>query len=303
MGIHEREYARRGGGPGPFSGMQWSVNAWLIAINVGIFFLMAMSPQIAGALMDYGHFSTARAAFYFNQSGQVVFGLEVWRYLSFQFLHANFMHIFFNMFGLWVFAPLVESRLGGRRYLAFYLACGVFGAIMYLVLNMLGALNLGLPGVLINDPRTPLVGASAGVFGVIMAAAYYQPHAVLNLIFPPISLRMHTFAWIYFGIALFNLLISGRNAGGDAAHVGGAIAGFFLVRHPHLLHDFFDVFSNSNKSKARRARSAPRGRRARGPDPREVDRILSKVANQGLQSLSDSEKRTLRNATENKRSP
>lgn len=300
MGIHDREYARRRGGRGALGGPGWSVNNWLIGINTGVFLLMALAPGIGGVIGDYGHFSTARAAFYFTNAGQVVFGLEVWRYITFQFIHANFLHIFFNMFGLWVFGPLVEARLGGRRYLAFYLACGVFGAITYLILNVLGAMQVSLPGVLINDPHTPLVGASAGVFGVIMAAAHFQPNTVLQLIFPPVSLRMRTFAWIYFGIALFNLLIAGHNAGGDAAHVGGAIAGFFLVRRPHLLHDFFDVFSNSNKKKASRGRAG--GRRRSGPDPREIDRILSKVATQGLQSLSESEKRALKNATESQRS-
>ena len=101
-------------------------------------------------------------------------GLEFWRFVTFQFLHANWLHLFFNMLALWIFGPLVEAHMGFKRYAAFYLMCGIAGALMYLALN-LAAILIGpaanIPGLLSNDPRVSLVGASAGVFGVLMAAA------------------------------------------------------------------------------------------------------------------------------------
>ena len=239
----------------------------------------AMDP-----LHAYGHFSTALA----------FFRVEVWRFVTFQFLHANIAHLFFNMFGLFIFGGLVEQQLGRKRYAAFYLVCGVFGGISYLILNVLGAgLGLRLPGVLIGDIHTPLVGASAGVFGVIMACARIAPNAVVQLIFPPIPLRMKWLAYGYVGLAVFNLLRAGQNAGGDAAHVGGAIAGWFFIRNSHLLRDFFDIFGDSRKG--------PRRPRAAGPSQRDIDRILRKVGDKGMDSLSEKEKRMLARASEAER--
>jgi membrane associated rhomboid family serine protease len=227
-------------------------------------------------LEAWGHMST-----YF-----VIRELQVWRVITFQFLHAGFTHILFNMFGLWVFGGMVEQYLGSRRYLAFYLTCGIAGALSYLLLNAAGAAGLRFFGALMDDERTPMVGASAGVFGVIVAAAYIAPSAMVQLIFPPIPMRLKVLAYAYVGLAAFNLLRGGHNAGGDAAHIGGAIAGFFLIRNAHLLWDFFDVFRDSRR----------RGVRARGPDGGDVDRILAKVRTQGLASLSEAEKRVLRRA-------
>lgn len=239
------------------------------------------------ALTALGHFSTARA----------FIGLEVWRFITFQFLHGGLMHLVFNMFGLWIFGGMVEQYLGSKRYLAFYLVCGIFGAITYLILNFLGVVvGLRVPGVLLNDLTTPLVGASAGVFGVIVACAFIAPDAIVQLIFPPIPLKLKVMAYAYVGIAAYNLLTGGANAGGDAAHIGGAIAGFFFIRNAHLLRDFFDVFGDS-----RRPRQAATARRSADNDQREIDRILTKVSTDGLHSLTDREKQTLRRATESRR--
>ncbi len=246
--------------------------------------------QIMAPLTAYGHFST-------HQGFQ---RLEVWRLVTFQFLHANFMHIFFNMLGLWIFGGIVEQFLGSKRYLAFYLMCGICGGLLFLLLNLLGAANIPLPGALKVGLSTPLVGASAGVFGVIIACAYIAPNTVVRLLFPPIPLKMKTFAYGYLVIVAANLLVlKGANQGGDAAHVGGALGGYFFIRRPHLLRDFFDVFGNSNKKGAQRS-THPKRKNARKSD-QEIDRILDKVNTQGLHSLSESEKKALRRATEDRR--
>lgn len=249
--------------------------------------------QIMAPLTAVGHFSTTKG----------FLRLEVWRLVTFQFLHANFMHIFFNMLGLWIFGGIVEQYLGSRRYLAFYLMCGICGGLLYLLLNLIGQTGIPLPGSLRVGISTPLVGASAGVFGVIVACAYIAPNTVVRLLFPPIPLKMRTFAYGYVLIAAANLLIiKGSNQGGDAAHVGGALGGFFFIRRPHLLRDFFDVFGNSNKPRdgARGAAPTRRSRRGQAKDA-EVDRILDKVNSEGLHSLTDAEKKTLRKASEDRR--
>lgn len=311
MGIHDRDYIRtkrRAYDDGRASPMGWTFTTWLIVVNVAVFFLDILVFHLT--MRRFGNFNTAAAFFYQAPNGQTVFGLEFWRFVTFQFLHADMLHLAFNMIALWIFGPLVESRMGFRRYAAFYLVCGIFGALAYLVLNLLGTMStLRVPGLLFNDPGTPLIGASAGVFGVLMAAAYYRPDDRIVLLFPPIPLKIRTFAYIYVGIAAAGLLFGSQNAGGEAAHLGGAIAGYFFVRNSHLLHDFFDVFGRTppppDSPKARRR--AERGDRLRGkargsaPSDAEIDRILAKVATQGLQSLTDAEKKALERASQSKR--
>jgi len=256
--------------------------------QVGIAIYRIMDP-----LEAIGHFSTAK-----------FFRLEVWRLITFQFLHAGFWHIALNMFGLFIFGGMVEQFLGGKRYLAFYLMCGIAGGLTYLLLNLLGGIaGLQLPGVLFNDIRTPLVGASAGVFGIIMAAAFIAPNTMIMLIFPPIPMPLKFFAYGYVGLAVLNLFMGGHNAGGDAAHVGGALAGAFFIRRSHLLRDFFDVFGDSRKSPRARRRGSGPGRGSDRPSQGDIDRILEKVSQRGLGSLSASERETLRRASESQRLP
>jgi membrane associated rhomboid family serine protease len=250
--------------------------------------------QVMPPLQAFGHFSTAKAFVDFTAGG-TIFGLEVWRFVTFQFLHANLMHVVMNMFGMWVFGGMVEQQLGRRRYLAFYLACGVAGAITYLILNFVGSQFTWsakwLPVLLRGDPHTALIGASAGVFGVIIACAKIAPNEMVQLMFPPVPLKLKYLAYGYFAIAAGNLLWGGSNAGGDAAHVGGAIAGFFLIRNSHVLHEFLDVFGPGRSP-------------AKGNDPSEraeVDRILDKVANKGLASLNARERKTLQRASDRER--
>jgi len=248
----------------------------------------AMDPITA-----FGHFSTARAFVWFPPLGGPSLGLEVWRLVSFQFLHAGIGHLFFNMLGLFFFGRPVEEYLGTKRYASFYFACGVCGGLAYLLLNFVGMFGLPLPGALNVYPTTPLVGASAGVFGVILASAYIMPNAVVQLLLPPIPIKMTWFAYGYVAIAAFNLFIGrGPNQGGDAAHVGGAIAGFFFIRRPHVLREFLDVFGKSSKTQRK-----PPPRRSGRSEDREIDRILEKVHRDGINSLSDKERKKLQRAS------
>lgn len=254
-------------------------------VLVGFQRFMRMPPLRAA-----GHFSTGKG---FSE-------LQVWRLVLFQFLHADVNHLLFNMMGLFFFGPLIERFLGGgRRYLAFYLMCGICGALLYLLLNLLGGgFGLQLPALLVNDMYTPLIGASAGCFGVLIAAAYVAGQETMY-VFGVIPMRVRTGAYLMVGLALLNLFWGGKNAGGDAAHVGGAIAGFFFIRRPHLLREFFDFFgpgrSKLGKVAPRRvnpARTAANPRPTTG-DQRKLDEILDKVQRQGLHSLTEAERRFL----------
>ncbi len=214
------------------------VTACLIVLNVAVYLLdqllsspgwvyRAVAPDglrlTLSPLHFWGHFSV----------GFTVMEFQLWRLITFQFLHANLAHLLFNMLSLYIFGPMVERHLGSARFVRFYLICGVGGAVAYFALFM--------KDVLIGSQWVPLVGASAGIFGVLVAAAQVAPHAVVMMLFPPIPMRLRTLAWVFIGIAIYTILTGGRNAGGEAAHLGGAIIGFLLMQGERLMEDRFPV--------------------------------------------------------------
>src|SRR5438128_2409617 len=110
----ETDWAPPPGGPPWWRMRFWSITTWLLVLNVAVFLLQAASHEIE----PWGHFSVTTGLYH----------LQLWRFITFQFLHAGPGHLIFNMLALYFFGPLVESYSGRRRYLAFYLLCGVAGA-------------------------------------------------------------------------------------------------------------------------------------------------------------------------------
>jgi len=254
---------------------------------IGVAYYAPMPP-----LWRWMHFSTSLG----------FLGMEFWRFIGFQFIHASMGHLLFNMLGLYFFGEMVERKLGSKRYLAFYLLCGICGALMYLLLNLGGIVvsllsndSVHVPGLLFNSPNTPLLGASAGVFGVLMAGAYLAPREVVLLFFV-IPMRLQTLAYALVAIALFTVITGGGNAGGEAGHLGGAIAGFYFIRRSHHLHNFFDILGRVDPT-SHHYRESRRAKRASLVDGAEVDRILAKVHQHGLASLTEREKRLLKDAS------
>ena len=236
MGIYDRDYYRNPPHRSAFGRTvnPWSVNTWLIVLNVAVFILNNLIVQNVfdsdGDLL--GHFHPIETYGWFSVT-TALGHLQLWRLVTFQFLHAGFDHILFNMIALFFFGPLIESYLGSRRYLAFYLLCGVAGPVMYVVLWQVGLLSGG--------PSTPLVGASAGIFGVLIAGATVAPNSEV-LIWGVLPMKLRTFAWVLLAIAAYTVFQHGatgsNNAGGQAAHLGGAAAGYALVRYPQVLNIF-----------------------------------------------------------------
>ena len=172
---------------------------------------------------------------------------EIWRLITYQFVHANFGHILFNMWALYFFGPAVEQAMGPRRYLLFYLVCGIAGALFS---SLLAGLNLysslpdspqatlicnqlaefaGYTGQVHCWEMIPLIGASASIYGVMVACAFMYPDVQISLLFPPITLRLRTFAICVIGIATATILFNLTNAGGEAGHLGGIIMGALIM--------------------------------------------------------------------------
>ena len=255
MGIYDRDYYRRPsrGGFGSFNA--WSVTTWLILINVAVFVLEGVLRR-TGSIADgagwtlgdhpadfmpplerWGYFSTATA----------VLGLQAWRFITFQFLHASPMHLVGNMLGLYFFGPIVEGLFGGRRYLAFYLLCGLAGAVSYM--------GLAAAHVLDTDPTTPLIGASAGVFGLLVAAAMIAPDVQVFYYVVPVTVR--TLAVLGMLVAAYAVFAGGGgNTGGEAAHLGGGVLGFFFIKNQHWLSPFAPARRSTGVAASRRRRRA-----------------------------------------------
>jgi len=244
MGIYDRDYYRAQparGGFGHF--VAWSVTTWLIAINVLVFFgdaalkrvdrtpesmslddndspasIAAARAEDAKPLTRWGSFSRNSAI----NHGQI------WRFITFQFLHADPWHLLVNMLGLFFFGPIVEAHFGSRRYLAFYLICGLAGAACFAIMVFMHVLNI--------HPDTQLVGASAGIFGLLVASAIIAPDVQVFYYLMPITIRMIAIFGML--LAAYTVLNTGNNAGGEAAHLGGGVLGFILMKNQHWLNAF-----------------------------------------------------------------
>ncbi|MFM7050700.1 MAG: rhomboid family intramembrane serine protease, partial [Planctomycetota bacterium] len=248
--------------------------------------------QVVSPIRKWLQFTTARALIGYTPSGTLEGG-EVWRFVGYGFLHVGLLHLVFNMVGLLVFGPWVERRLGRRRYLAFFMFCVVIGALFFLLLNGLGLAwmrvaeaNFIVPGLLFNDPHTPLIGASAGVYGTILAAAWLRPDEEIMALFV-LPVRLRYFAIVLIIVSVWTLIQNGQNAGGEAAHLGGGLAGWLIIRHPRLLEDFFDFlrFLDPRFNRLRGRRAAPNTPFRRSVTDEDIDRILVKVREHGLASL------------------
>lgn len=272
----------------------------LFARNV--FDISATPPEKVGEIV-YEWMPPLKRWLYFS-TDTAVRRVEVWRLIGFQFLHVGLLHLLFNMVALYFFGPIVERHLGRKRYLAFYLLCGICGALLYLLLNLTGYVvtlytnqPIAIPGLLFNSWATPLMGASAGVFGVLIAGAYLVPNATV-LFFFVLPMRLATFAYALLALSVINLIMGNPNAGGEAGHLGGALAGFYLIRRPHRLHGFFDFLGWADPTSHHYRRRGDRGSRPATAGREQIDRILAKISSSGLHSLTEKEKRILREASE-----
>ena len=143
---------------------------------------------------------------------------EVWQLLTYGFLHGDWTHLFFNMFALYMFGGDVERLLGPRRVLQYYLVCVVGAAVAQLVV-MSG----------ISTPPLPTVGASGGVFGLLLAFGMAFPRRRIMLIFPPIPMPAWLFVTLY-GLLELYLGVTGSQVGvAHFAHLGGMAAGYAML--------------------------------------------------------------------------
>ncbi len=187
------------------------VTSALIGANILGFLLQAAFPNL---LLSFALWPFASSAF--DAGGP---GFAPWQVVTYSFLHGGLFHLAFNMFALYMFGSPVEQVFGARRYLTYYGVCVVSAAIAQLIVSSL------------SGDVYPTVGASGGVFGLLLAFAILFPHQRVMLIFPPIPMPSRVFVTIYAAIELY-LGVTGTAEGvAHFAHLGGMVGGFLLLRH------------------------------------------------------------------------
>ncbi len=142
-----------------------------------------------------------------------------WQVVSYAFLHGSLSHIFFNMMGLWMFGSELERIWGGKRYAEFLLASVLTAAATQLLMSFVGGW------------MAPTVGASGGLFGLLLAFGMMFPNRTIMPLFPPIPMKAKTFVAVYGGIELF-LGVTGTTSGvAHFAHLGGMLGGWLMLRY------------------------------------------------------------------------
>ncbi len=276
---------------------------WLLILNLGIYVLdlLLKGNGADGPLRTFGAF-TVRSAI---SEGRV------WEFFTFQFLHGSVGHILMNSIGLFVFGPWMERWWGRGKFLCFYLLCGAGGGLFYALLISIGILpsevviGTDAAGRAFTVPATvvPLVGASAGIYGILVGVAVTAPSMVVTLLFPPVSLTMRQLALAAMAISVAVILFSiGDNEGGEAGHLGGALAGFLMMRGwIRWKSSDSPALTGSRPGRPRAdiaAKIRPRTSLDLGGES-EIDAILDKISKDGFQSITPEERDVLRRAAEN----
>ena len=188
------------------------VTTALIAANIAIFLLQSAAP---GLIVPFALWPLGAS----SVDPSVAFA--PWQLVTYAFLHGGLTHLLFNMFALYMFGSAIEQVFGSRRYLTYYLVSVVSAAATQLLFAALAG------GVY------PTVGASGGVFGLLLAYGMYFPNTRIMLLIPPIPMRARTFVIVYAVLELFLGVTGSQSSVAHFAHLGGMIGGFALLRYWH----------------------------------------------------------------------
>ena len=289
--LEDREYMRQPAYQEP----RISFTVVLLIVNTLAFLAQLLASQmfLRGAQIEEQYFALSLEGL---RSGYV------WQLLTFQFMHAGWLHLIFNGVAIFFFGRSVETILGRGRFLAVYFSSGILGGVV----QMLFAL-------MFQSFDAPVVGASAGAYGLVAAFAviHWTEQFTLLFYFIPVTLRGKTLLWGTLALAGIGLAVP--NSGiANAAHLGGILTGFFYVRQivqgrwprwefpvrrrePRKL-----AAAGKSKNKSRSSAAGGGGEDFSTDEflENEVDPILEKISAQGMQSLTARERQILETARE-----
>ena len=255
---------------------------------------------------------------------------RVWQLVSYMFLHGSLTHLFFNMFSLWMFGGLIERTLGAKRFLTYWMVCGIGAGIcqefwqtgQYFMegLNNYPMVNTGTAIIPMGDYLNlwTTIGASGACYGVLLAFGMLFPDNRI-FIFPlPVPIKAKWFVMFYVAVEAFSAITSPGDGVAHTAHLGGMLCGFLLIRYWRRHPGNFDAtvgqgFFNGMKQrfdKMKREHQAQMkveqpqhenkdweyNARKRANQER-IDEILDKIRRSGYDSLTKEEKRELFDST------
>lgn len=276
----------------------------LLAINLIAFFVLLIA-RVFLTLSGYGEVYKEGMEWIMMPASVSTLATQPWAPFTYMFLHEGLFHILFNLLFLYYFGLLVHQYIGSRRLANLYLLGGLFGAGFYVLVYNLA------PYFMDRVDSSMMLGASAGVFAVVVGAATLAPQTTFFLLLlGPVKI-------VY--IAAFYVLLSfansiGANAGGEIAHLGGAMLGYGYVVLLRKGWDlgmpiqktglFFEKLFSRRVPKVSYRRMSTTTSRTTQVEPRqsvqretlsqeEVDKILDKIAEKGYEGLSKEEKRKL----------
>lgn len=290
-------------------------SAQLVMINVVIFLIMLPGE----AFQHFGdvHLFSRISAYLSVRAGFLEGLIQPWSYITYMFLHVDFLHLLGNMILLFFIGRIVEPHLGRARFLAIYILGGLAGAMLFQI--SFGFLHLAYPGNPWFVGDRVMLGASASVMALVVAAATHMPNQYVNMfLIGPVKIK-----WVaLFAFAFSTVTDFTHNLGGNLAHIGGAVLGYFFIRFDEQGRDMGrPVYWVLNRLSGRRSAAAqPRMRATRGgggtgPAPprddheynaqkvvsqRRTDEILDKITKSGYESLSKEEKEYLFNVSNKK---
>jgi membrane associated rhomboid family serine protease len=284
----------------------------LIAINILVFFVVLVF-RVFMTIGGLGDFYSVAISYLMMPASLPRLATQPWSIFTYMFLHEGIFHILFNMLFLYWFGQLINQFLGSRKLANLYILGGLAGALFYvLIYNLSPYFNQSLDGSL-------MLGASAGIFAVVVGAATLSPNTTFHLLLlGPVKIKY---------IAIFYVILSfansaGANAGGELAHLGGAILGYLYIIQLRKGNDwgvpvqkvgifFEDLFSGrkSNVKVSYRktktsdsggfssfnkgSKSTPNTVNSDDATQEEIDKILDKIADRGYEALNKEEKRKL----------
>ena len=277
-------------------------NAWskennalvkIILINV-IIFIGASFIEVFLTLSGGGNFFKLIINKLMLPASFTSFILQPWSLISYFFLHLNFTHILWNMLFLYWFGKIIQDNIGNNAVISLYVLGGIIGGLSYMAL-----FNI-IPYYENRISESLMLGASAGVFSIVAGSATLLPNYTFYLLFlGPVRIKY---------IALFYILLSfldvtGSNAGGEIAHLGGALIGYLFIRQLQNginmgegIINIINLF-NRQKNKKEREETIINEEQKSDISQDEIDNILDKISESGYSSLSKKEKEKLFNAS------
>src|SRR3989442_9387273 len=216
---------------------------------------------------------------------------QPWTFVTYMFLHGGPLHLAFNLLALYVFGPDVEERMGGGPFVRYYLLCGLGGAALSLVLGWgLGKLN-------------PVIGASAAVYGVLLAFVWAAPDQPIYVFLLPAPIAAKWLVTFLVAVSLVLALLPTSDGVAYLAHLGGFAAGFLYLkigdwrlgraeRNLRRPAEPSVLVHPGRAAPARDTTQTPR-RVERDPAQAEIDRVLDKISARGIDSLTPAERRFL----------